>query len=146
MAGSPLIPVGPRVGIRVENGSGSLDYFFFLLRGSMYVCVDTPACIFKQATSRPLGSLGLGVCTPVAFSALWKMLPGVHKLHKRPGVMWAGSSELLQGLGAWSRSGALTMHLLGKTLWAMDSSTQEEKEDPSRGGTEWGSKSQSRQD
>lgn len=67
MAGSPLIPVGPRVGIRVENGSGSLDYFFFLPRGSMYVCVDTPACMFKQATSQPLGSLGLGVCTKGLF-------------------------------------------------------------------------------
>lgn len=48
-AGSPLVLVGPRKGVKIENGLWVTPPFSFLPRGSTYsyVCVDTPACMFK---------------------------------------------------------------------------------------------------
>lgn len=45
MAGSPLKLVGPRVRIKMENSLWVTPPL--PTRGSVYVCVDIPACMFK---------------------------------------------------------------------------------------------------
>lgn len=111
--------------------SGSL-YHFSSYQGAPHMCMWTrqPTCP-NGVLQLAVGSFGLGVYTSGFVYHLEEALGGyTHRLWKRLEVIWAGNSEMLQGLGAWSPSRDRALY--GLNPLAMDSSTQEEEVDPSQ--------------
>lgn len=107
-AGSRLILVGPRVRVKIEKGLWVSPPFSLMdTRESVYVCVDTQLARSNRARQLPLKSCGPRSCVLICgFVCPLEDLPGsyTHRLWKKLGVIWAGSSGMLQELAAWSRS------------------------------------------
>lgn len=94
-----------QVGVRRGNDQWVTRPLFLLPQDSMYACGYLSLHVQTESPRWPLGPLGLGVCTSGFVCPLQEALVGcTHRLWKRLEVTWAGNSEVLQELGAWSRS------------------------------------------
>lgn len=119
----------------------------FFLQGALCMCVwaSQPACL-NWVYQLPLESFEPRYGHICGFVCPLEDLPGGYtcRIWKRLGVIWAGNSGMLQGLGAWSRSKDLGSE------WPKLSGPQTPhstlRKIPARRGDEWVSKSQSGQD